>query len=173
MIDGTGYGIGSHAWNPDPRAWVNDRFTWAFTTYGPAEPYNNGEHDLVVPEGYREDNRGAAITPDDNAWWVSLHTGLSSYNNSIARGNTSLIQHYTSVTGLPAAGLIDIAADPDGTLWIVDNTGRLLRFNPTTLAVQVWPGVSNVRRIVMDTTVVPRSLYVSMGNQGLAVIRAK
>jgi hypothetical protein len=36
----------------------------------------------------------------------------------------------------------------------------------------VWPGVSNVRRVVMDTTVTPRALYVSMGNQGLAVIRA-
>jgi streptogramin lyase len=68
---------------------------------------------------------------------------------------------------------VDIAADPDGTLWIVDNTGRLLRFNPTSLTVQVWPGVSNVRRVVMDSTVVPRALYVSMGTQGLAVIRAR
>jgi hypothetical protein len=67
---------------------------------------------------------------------------------------------------------MDIAADPDGSLWIVDDAGRLLRFHPNDLTVQVWPGVSSVRRIVMDTTVTPRALYVSMGNQGLAVIRA-
>jgi streptogramin lyase len=84
-----------------------------------------------------------------------------------------LIRHYTDVAGLPAAGLMDIAADPDGSLWIVDNSGRLLRFTPSTQTVQVWPGVSSVRRIVMDTTVTPRALYVSMGNQGLAVIRAR
>jgi hypothetical protein len=173
MIDGTGYGIGSHEWDPDPRAWVNGRFVWAFTTYGPAEPYNSGEHDLIVPEGYREDNRGAAVTSDGTAWWVSLHTGLSSYNHSIAQGNTSLIRHYTDVTGLPASGLMDIAADPDGSLWIVDNNGRLLRFTPSTSTVQVWPGVSGARRVVVDTTVTPRALYVSMGSQGLAVIRAK
>jgi streptogramin lyase len=67
---------------------------------------------------------------------------------------------------------MDIAADPDGSLWIVDGGGRLLRFSPTAQTAQVWPGVSNVRRVVMDTTVTPRALYVSMGNQGLAVIRA-
>ena len=173
VLSAGGYGVGTQTWNADPKAWVNERFVWAFTTYGPAEPYNTGEHDLVVPEGYREDNLGAAVTPDGTSWWVSPRTGLSSYNHSVALGNFSLIRNYTNVTGLPAAGLVDIAADPDGTLWIVDNTGRLLRFNPTSLTVQVWPGVSNVRRVVMDSTVVPRALYVSMGTQGLAVIRAK
>jgi sugar lactone lactonase YvrE len=172
MIDGTGYGIGSFEWNPDPRAWVNGRFVWGFTTHGPAEPYNNGEHDLIVPEGYREDNRGAAVTPDGTAWWVSLHTGLSSYNHAIGQNNGAFIRHYTDVPGLPTTRLMDIAADPDGSLWIVDGGGRLLRFSPTAQTAQVWPGVSNVRRVVMDTTVTPRALYVSMGNQGLAVIRA-
>jgi hypothetical protein len=172
LLTAGGYGVGRQSWNVDPKAWVLGGFIWAFTTYGPAEPYNNGEHDLDVPANYRENNRGAAITPDGTSWWVSLLTGLSSYNH----GDFSLIQHYTNVTGLPASGLVDIAADPDGTLWIVDNstgTGRLLRFNPTSLTVQVWPGVSNVRRVVMDSTVVPRALYVSMGTQGLAVIRAR
>ena len=173
VLSAGAYGVGTQPWNPDPKAWVNERFIWAFTTYGPAEPYNNGEHDLIVPEGYREDNLGAAVSPDGTAWWVSPRTGLSSYNHAVARGNFSLIGHYTNVAGLPASGLVDIAADPDGTLWIVDNTGRLLRFNPTALTVQVWPGVSNVSRIVMDTTVTPRALYVAMGAQGLAVIRAK
>ncbi len=68
---------------------------------------------------------------------------------------------------------MDLAADLDGTLWIVDFDGRLLRFNPATNAVQVWQGVSDARRIVMDTTVTPRALYVSMGGSGMAVIRAK
>lgn len=173
LLTAAAYGVGTQPWNPDPRAWVNERFIWGFTTFGPATSYNAGEHDLVVPEGYREDNRGAAVTPDGTAWWVSPLTGLSSYNHSLAQFNYSLIRNYADVQGLPATGLMDIAADPDGTLWIVDNGGRLLRFNPADLTVQVWPGVSTVRRVVVDATVTPRALYVSMGNQGLAVIRAR
>jgi ligand-binding sensor domain-containing protein len=138
------------------------------TTFGPAEPYNQGEHDLDVPADYREANRGAAITPDGTSWWVSTTTGLSSYTS----GDFSSTIHYTGISGLPASGLIDIAADPDGSLWIVDSSGRLLRFNPSASTVQVWPGVSSARRVVMDTTVTPRAVYVSIGNQGLAVIRA-
>ena len=172
MLDGTGFGIGSHEWHPDPRAWVTGRFTWAFTTYGPAMPYNQGAHDLIVPVDYREDNRGGAYTADGTAWWVSLRTGLSSYNHAVGQHNGSFIRHYTDVPGLPASGLTDLAADPDGSLWIADQSGRLLRFNLATSAVQVWPGVSNVRRIVVDSTVTPRALYVSMGEQGLAVVRA-
>jgi hypothetical protein len=173
VLSAGAYGVGTQPWNPDPKAWVNGLFVWGLTTFGPAEPYNQGEHDLVVPDGYREDNRGAAVTPDGTAWWVSPRTGLSSYNHGVAQFNFSLIRHYDTVPGLPASGLMDIAADPDGTLWIVDGSGRLLRFNPTALTVQVWPGVSSVRRVVMDTTVTPRALYVAMGNQGLAVIRAQ
>jgi hypothetical protein len=173
LLSAGGYGVGTQPWHPDPKAWWVQRFLWAFTTFGPATPYNNGEHDLLVPEGYREDNRGAAVTPDGTAWWVSLRTGLSSYNDSTAGGNYFMTRHYTNVSGLPTTNLMDIAADPDGSLWIVDGGGRLLRFNPTAQTVQVWPGVSNVRRVVMDTTVTPRALYVSMGSQGLAVIRAR
>ena len=173
VLSAGAYGVGTQPWNPDPKAWVNERFIWAFTTFGPATSYNAGEHDLIVPEGYREDNRGAAVTPDGTAWWVSPRTGLSSYNHAAAPFNYSTIRNYANVPGLPATGLMDIAADPDGTLWIVDSGGRLLRFDPTALTVQVWPGVSGARRVVMDTTVTPRALYVSMGSQGLAVIRAR
>lgn len=63
--------------------------------------------------------------------------------------------------------------DPEGTLWIIDGGRQLLRFDPTNLTVRVWPGIFNARRVVMDATVVPRALYVSMGTNGLAVIRAK
>jgi hypothetical protein len=173
LLTASGYGVGVQSWNVDPKAWVLGPFVWAMTTYGPAEPYNNGEHDLAVPAEYREANRGAAITPDGTSWWVSTTTGLSSYNHSIAQFDFSQVRHYVSVPGLPATGLVDIAADPDGSLWIVDSSGRLLRFDPSASTVQVWPGVSSVRRVVMDTTVTPRAVYVSMGNQGLAVIRAK
>ena len=168
VLTASEYGVGRQSWNVDPKAWVLAPYVWALTTYGPAEPYNQGEHSLDVPSEYREKNRGAAITPDGTSWWVSSTTGLSSYTS----GDFSNTAHYTSVSGLPASGLIDIAADPDGSLWIVDNTGRLLRFTPSTSAVQVWPGVSGVRRVVVDTTVTPRAVYVSMGSQGLAVIRA-
>ena len=173
LLTASGYGVGVQSWNPAPKAWVNESFVWAFTTHGPAEPYNNGKHDLLVPEGYREDNRGAAVTPDGTAWWVSLRTGLSSYNPVTAGGNFDLIHTWDNIPRLPTSGLLDVASDPDGTLWIVDNNGRLLRFDPSTSTVQVWPGVSNAHRVVMDTTVIPRALYVSMGVNGLAVIRAK
>lgn len=169
LLTAGGYGVGRQPWNADPKAWVLNNFVWAMTTNGPAEPYNTGAHSLDVPSDYRENNRGAAITPDGTSWWVSPATGLSSYSS----GDFSNTVHYTSVAGLPATGLLDIAADPDGTLWIVDNGGRLLRFNPSNSSVQVWPGVSNVRRVVVDTTVTPRAVYVSMGGQGLAVIRAR
>lgn len=172
LLTAGAYGVGVQPFNPDPQAWVVGRFVWAFTTHGPATPYNGGAHDLLVPAGYREDNRGAAVTPDGTAWWISLHTGLSSYNHGTARGNYSLIRTWDNVPGLPTSGLLDLAADPDGSLWIVDNQGRLLRFDPSALSVRVWPGVSNVRRIVVDATVVPRALYVSMGPNGVAVIRA-
>ena len=58
------------------------------------------------------------------------------------------------------------AGQPEGSGPIVVPSVRASRFNRTT-------GVSNVQRVVMDTTVTPRALYVSMGAQGLAVIRAK
>jgi len=173
LLTAGGYGVGSQPYNPDPSAWWKASFVWAVTTNGPAEPYNKGAHDLIVPEGYREDNRGAAVGPDGTAWWVGLQTGLSSYNHETARGNASFIRTWNTVQGLPASGLLDIAADSDGTLWIIDNNRRLLRFDPANMRIQVWPGISNARRVVMDTTVIPRALYVSMGVNGLAVIRAK
>jgi len=113
------------------------------------------------------------MTSDGTAWLASFTQGLASYNNRDAGGNFDRIQTYTTVPGLPSSGLMDIAADPDGSLWIVDRNGRLLRFTPSTLAVQVWPGISGALRVVMDTSVTPRAVYVSMGTNGLAVIRAK
>jgi hypothetical protein len=165
LLTGSAYGVGMILWNADPHGWVDSRFDWAFTTYGPG-------HSLDVPADYREDQRGVAITPDGNMWFASFDYGLASYNPVAAHGDFSQIRQW-SAPGLPSTQLMDLAADPDGTLWIVDFGGRLLRFNPTTSAVTVWAGVSDVRRIVMDTTVTPRALYVSMGGNGMAVVRAK
>lgn len=173
LLSGAINGVGLFNWNPDPKAWVRGSFRWVFTTYGTAEPFNAGAHTLDVSAGYREDQRGVAMTSDGTAWFASATRGLGSYNDTTARGDYNRIQTYTTVPGLPASGLMDLAADPDDTLWIVDGAGRLLRFNPATLSVQAWPGIAGARRVVMDTTVVPRAVYVSMGNNGLAVIRAK
>lgn len=173
LLSGGAYGVGLQEWNPDPRAWVQGRFLWAFTTYGPAEPFNSGPHSLDVAAGYREDQRGVAMTPDGTFWFASLTHGLASTKPGVYDTNGDFVITYRNVPGLPASGLIDLAADPDGRLWIIDNTGRLLRFDPATRSAQVWPGVSGARRVVMDTTVTPRAVYVSMGNNGLAVIRAR
>jgi hypothetical protein len=157
---GGGYGVGLQPWNPVPHFdWVDAHFLEAFTVY-------TGNHGLSVPYGYREDQRGVAVTSDGTVWFASLTHGLWSYDGTP--------NNYTSTRAWPSvpSGLMDLAADPDGTLWIVTDGGQLLRFDPSTDRYQTWHGVSDVRRIVMDTTVIPRALYVSMGS-GLAVIRAK
>jgi len=108
LLTGGAYGVGLQRWNPDPRAWVNESFVYAFTTYGPATSYNQGPNALDVPAGYREDQRGVALTPDGVAWMASLTHGLASFNGAS-------IRPYTNVPGLPSSGLRDMTADPDGT----------------------------------------------------------
>ena len=54
----------------------------------------------------------------------------------------------------------------------MNSSGQLIRFDPKTNGYSVFPGLDGVRRVVLDTTVTPRALYVS-GSSGLAVIRAK
>lgn len=155
------YGAGLQAWNPVPHfAWVAGRFREAFTVF-------SDDHGLDVPAGYREDHRGVAVTSDGTVWFASRTRGLASWNMSRPTS-------YAATRTWPAAPtqLIDLAADPDGTVWLVTLDGDLVRFDPKANGWQLWLGVSGVRRIVMDTTVTPRALYVSMGH-GLAVIRAK
>jgi hypothetical protein len=156
-----GYGVGLQAWNPTPHlAWVDAPFKEAFTVY-------TGDHELNVPYGYREDQRGVAVTPDGRVWFASFTHGLWDWD-ATSPHSYSNVHEWSSVP----SQLTDLAADLDGTLWIVTYGGQLLRFNPATNSYVTWPGISDARRIVMDTTVVPRALYVSMGG-GLAVIRAK
>jgi hypothetical protein len=155
-------GVGAQRWNPQPHfAWVDGRFLYAFTT-------NTADHGLIVPMGYREDNRGAAVTPDGTLWLARLNTGLASWNAAAAGGNFNQIRTWPQVP----SNLLDVQADPDGSLWLVTTGGTLLRFIPASGALTDWPGVSGVTRIYADTRVVPRALYVSMAS-GLAVIRAK
>jgi hypothetical protein len=155
-----GYAVGLQHWNPAPHVdWTTAGFEDAFTVY-------QSNHDLTTPYGYREDQRGVAVTPDGMVWFASWTHGLWSYSG--------ISYDYGSAKAWPAVPtqLMDLAADPDGSLWIVTGGKQLLRFHPSTNSYDTWPGVSDVRRIVMDTTVIPRALYVSMGS-GLAVIRAK
>jgi hypothetical protein len=168
------YSVGYRPWNPAPHgpdpnhdAWVSDSWIFAFTTNTDDHSLGDPSTGQLVTRGYHEDNRGAAITPDGTIWLARLSTGLASYNYK-ASTNFNTIRTWPQVP----SELMDIQADPDGTLWIVTFGGQLLRFLPETGTVVTWPGVNNVTRIYMDTTVTPRAVYVSMSN-GMAVIRAK
>ncbi len=163
LLEGSAYCVGRQQWSADPKAWVNNNFTWAFTTY-------TSDHGLSEPYGYREDERGTAITPDGVVWFASITRGLASWDPST--GNFGTIK-YWSAPGLPSAGFVDMTADLDGTLWLVTVDGSLLRFDPAAGTVTPWSGVSDVRRVVLDGTVTPRALYVAQGGGGIAVIRAK
>jgi hypothetical protein len=163
LLEGSAYCVGQQQWNADPKAWVEGSFKWAFATYDPS-------HSLDVAEGYREDERGVAITPDGVAWFASLTRGLTSWDPST--GNFGTIKQW-SAPGLPSSGFMDLTADLDGTLWLVTIDGSLLRFNPATGSVTPWSGIADARRVVLDGTVIPRALYVADGGGGFAVIRAK
>jgi hypothetical protein len=154
------YAAGLQPWNPTPHAWVDGRYTFAFTV-------DSSDHLLNQPTGYREDERGAAVTPDGTVWLASFG-GLASWNPNAANGNYNQIRRWPGVGG----ELADIAADPDGTLWIVGLDERFVRFDPATGTVTPWPGISGARRVIVDRSVTPRAVYVSM-DSGLAVIRAK
>jgi hypothetical protein len=159
-----GYGVGLQPFNSAPHfKWVDGRMIHVFTTY-------TDNHTLDVTAGYREDERGAALSPDGTLWLASMTHGLSSFGPK--QTNYGAIQHWQSTPGLPTSGLMDVKADPDGTLWLLTIDGQLLRFDPQSGQVTPWPGVSSATRLHMDDTVTPRALYVSMEG-GLAVIRAK
>jgi hypothetical protein len=154
------YGVGLQPFNAVAHfAWVDGRFIYAFTT-------DTADHGLNVPDGYTEDNRGAAVTSDGVLWLARLGGGLVSWDRRTASYST--IRRWSQVPN----DLVDVQADPDGTLWLVTLGGTLTRFDPGSGALQTWPGVSGVTRIYVDSTVSPRSVYVAMSS-GLAVIRAK
>jgi hypothetical protein len=156
------YGVGLQTWNADPHGWVDAPFRYAFTLFTP-------DHALDVAAGYREDNRGVAVTPDGTVWFASFDRGLWSWNP--ASGHYGAVRGW-SAPGLPSAQLLDLAADPDGTLWIVAFDGTLVRFDPARASAQSWGGISDARRVWVDRSVTPRAVYVSRGS-GLAIIRAK
>ncbi len=188
-VDGSGnlwmagrYAVGLQPWNPIPGHvltmdgendyWVSGSFMFAFTTdtLDHGLGYQNGP--TYEPAGYQENNRGAAVTPDGRLWLARLNQsgslgGLVSWDPKTT--NYTTIQYYPQVP----VDLIDVQADVDGTLWIVQQSGgTLLRFDPATGLVTTFAGVSGVTRISIDSTVTPRAIYASMAT-GLAVIRAK
>jgi hypothetical protein len=160
------YAVGLQTWNPVPRfSWVDGKFKYAFTIY-------TANHEMDTVPNYKEEGRGVGITPDGTVWFASFTMGLSSWNPVTAAGNYTQVRRWNTTPGLPTSEITDLTADLDGTLWLTTHAGALLRFDPASNTVVAWPGVSGARRIVIDTTVTPRALYVSMDG-GLAVIRAK
>jgi hypothetical protein len=154
------YGVGLQPWNPiAPFKWVDAKFLDAFTIYGDG-------HGLDVPAGYVEENSGVAVMPNGVVY-------ISSFTKGLTRWDPATITYatMTQVSGVPGQ-IRDIAADSDGTLWIVDVDGGLSRHTPSTGETQPWPGISGAHRVVVDTSVNPRAVYVSF-NGGLCVIRAK
>jgi hypothetical protein len=172
-LDGAGnlwmggrYAVGLQPWNPKPHGadpahdeWVSGRFIYAFTT-------DTDDHALDVASGYHEDNRGAAVTPDGRLWLARLNGGLVSWDPKSQ--NFGKIQRWGQVP----SNLLDVQADPDGTLWLVTTGGELLRFDPGSGALQSFDAVRGVRRMYVESTVVPRAVDASTSG-GLAVIRAK
>lgn len=149
---------GLQSWDPDPRAWVNGKYTYAFTVF-------TGDHALEVPHGYREDFVGAAVTPDGTAWFLSAPFGLAAWKpNGFDYQNIRPV----AVPGLGAP--VDVAAHPDGTLYLADRE-KLLRFHPDTGAAEQIPlPGSDLRRLYLDARARPPALYVSTGD-GLFVLR--
>lgn len=170
------YAVGLQTWNPKPNGgplsdtntndqWVSGPMIYAFTT-------DTADHSLGYPTGpwvpdkYRENNRGAAVSPDGRLWLARDGGGLVSWDPKSGSYNT--IQRWAQAP----SDLMDVQADPDGTIWLVTSGGALMRLDPATGAISTFAGASGVTRIYMDTTVVPRALYASTSG-GLAVIRAK
>lgn len=155
------FGVGLHHWTADPIAWVTSKYRTVFSVY-------TDDHDIVLPNGFRDENNAASVGPDGRAWFASDTRGLTSYGPR--ESYSTLTQWAGGTTGIPLA-LADVAADPDGTVWIVARDGRLLRLDPTTATVREHPGVSGAVRLQLDTLTTPRSLYVAT-SRGVVVIRS-
>lgn len=151
---------GLQEWDADPHQWVvAKRYDVAFTAF-------TADHDLDVPQGYTEDYVGAALAPDGTAWFLSRDYGLASFDGKNIQ--------QVAVPGLGTP--VDLAADPDGTLWLTDGA-QLLRFDPKTGAEsRLDLPASDIRRLYLDTHSDqgsgPRALYISTGS-GLAVYRGQ
>lgn len=82
---------------------------------------------------------------------------------------------YQSIRPVAVPGLgapVDIAAHPDGTLYLADRE-KLLRFHPDTGAAEQIPlPGSDLRRLYLDARARPPALYVSTGD-GLFVLRPR
>ncbi len=156
------FGCGLQNFVADPKAWVTSKgYVYAFTVF-------TGNHDLEVPHGYEERFHGAAVTPDGRAWFLSSLYGLASWD---PKSGTYATIAKVNVPGLGTG--VDIAADPDGSLWIADQS-HVLRFTPgngSATPFAMLPS-GDVRRVYVDTQVQPRAVYISTGD-GLAIYRGK
>ena len=108
---------------------------------------------------------GVAVSPDGTAWFLSRRYGLASWKPAGAN-YPAIARREVPELGLP----VDVAADPDGTVWLAD-TERVLRLDPATGGVRALPLPSgDVRRLHLDAAARPRALYVSTG-RGVAIYR--
>jgi hypothetical protein len=154
------YAVGLQPWNPVPHfKWVDGQFLHAFTIFGPG-------HALEMPSGYSEDNSAVAVTPTGVVYIASFSRGLTRWDPSTGSYGT-----LSQVSAAPP-GLRDLAADPDGTLWLVTSGGQLWHYNPASNNMVSAASVTGARRVVVDRSVTPRAVYVSTDG-GLSVIRAK
>jgi len=159
LFIGSRYGVGLMNWNADPVAWLSAKFKIAFTTY-------SADHSLFVPEGYKEENRGAAITSDGTVWLASATKGLASWNQSTPISSLAI---WGQTGGLPSNGIVDIVADTDDTLWLITGSRALVRFDPHTQTATAT-NIADARHLYVDATVSPRALYVARST-GLTVFR--
>jgi hypothetical protein len=181
------YAVGLQPWNPIPGHvltqdgesdfWVSGSFMFAFTTDTADHGLGYEKGPTYEPAGYQENNRGAAVTPDGTLWLARLAQGASGASLGSRGGLVSWdprSANYTTIQSYPQvpSDLVDVQADVDGTLWLVQSGGALLRFDPASGVVTPFAGVGGVTRISIDATVTPRAIYASMAG-GLAVIRAK
>jgi hypothetical protein len=153
---------GLENWNPDPRAWVGAGYEYAFTAF-------TGGHDLMVADGYREDFVGAAVGADGSAYMLSRPFGMASWLPVAGRFNYGDIRREI----VPGMGTpVDVAADPDGTLWVADTT-HVMRWDPASGAATPFAvPSSDIRRIELDAHASPRTLYIATGD-GLLIYRGK
>jgi streptogramin lyase len=120
----------------------------------------------ATPSPSSQDFVGCAVSPDGTAWFLSRDLGLASWDAKQQYDYQTIVARAVPALGTP----VDIAADPDGTLWLTDGA-QLFRWDPTSgAAVPLALPYGDVRRLSLDARSQPRALFVSTGD-GLAIYR--
>lgn len=120
-----------HFWGPEP---VHNESLFA----SPLEPNAYGSEDIVA----------LTVAPDDTLWAASSHSGLAH------RHSDGTVDIHQELDGLVSNRLSDIAATPDGYLWLGTEAQGIVRLELSTGKWQRAAGVpaGAVRRLVYDRT---------------------